>query len=101
MIELWEFSFIPLKDNRSCWDIVKNCVNMWAGAKQEVKQSSTFQKQLDTLLDLRPDLYRSLSDLKEFLKKSGNSALEIDYQFFKGQLQHSQATTCLPKNMWF
>ena len=68
-------------------------MNRWVDAKEEVKKSTTFQNQLDSLLDLRPVSCSSLSSYKEHLKKSVNADWENDYLFFKDQLAHQQTTS--------
>ena len=52
VIYLWELSSIPTKEYRRCWDVVQKCIGQWIDAKNDVRKSSAFQLQLDTLLDL-------------------------------------------------
>ena len=87
--ELWTFSCIPTRDYCGCWSIVKQCVSKWVEAKQDMKKSSKFQKDLNTLLDCRPVTCKRLSSLKQALIKTGNPNWGIDYEFFKGQLKVS------------
>ena len=88
--DLWERSGIPAKDYRGCWDIVKQCIDKWTRAKKSEKESLKFQSDLNTLLDLRPVPYRTLSSLKVYLKKNDEINWKQDYDFFKGQLKHPQ-----------
>jgi len=91
--ELWTFSCIPMRDYRGCWSIVKQCVSKWAEAKQDMKKSPKFQKDLNTLLDCRPVTCKTLSSLKQALIKTCNTNWGIDYEFFKVQLTYPQTST--------
>ena len=90
---LWAFSYIPTRDYRGCWSIVKQYVSKWVEAKQDMKKSSKFQKDLNTLLKCRPVTCKTLSSLKQALIKTGNPNWVIDYKFFKGQLKYPQTST--------
>ena len=88
------FSYIPHKNYRGSWDIVKQfIISRWVNARQEEKKSAYFQKELNSLLDLRPASCATLPTLKHQLKSSGNVNWEEDYSFFKGLIRFPQTTS--------
>ena len=76
---LWVLACIPMKNYRSCWDIVQKCITNCVDAKKHVRKRTMFQNELNNLLDLRPITCSTLSALKEHLKKSGNPEWKTDY----------------------
>ena len=91
--DLWERARIPMKDYLGCWVIAKECITKWTNSRREIKMDSKFQKQLNTLLDIRPVNCKSLSALKIALKSKDPVNWSNDYDFFKGQLQYPQTTS--------
>ena len=52
-----------------------------------MKLARSVQKDLDSLLDVRPKHCFTLSDLKKFSRISNDANCESDLEFFKGQVQ--------------
>ena len=93
LTERWECSSIHMNNCPGCWDIVKDCVNMWPSAKKEVKQSFMLQNQLDRVLGLRPVIYMSSSGLKEHLRNQLDRVLglrPVIYKSSSGLKEHLQ-----------
>lgn len=93
IMDLWQRSCIPMKDQRRCWEAVQQCITKWTKAKKSKKMDPKFQVELDTLLDVRPVDCQKLSSLKDYMRKNDERNWDMDYAFFKGQLKHPQTTS--------
>ena len=96
LLHLWDRSAIPCKNFQESSRMVQRLVSRWTDAKQEEKSSDLFQKELNTLLDLRPDCFSTLSSLKCEIQKLRGADWEWDYNFFKGQLVYPQSSFMSP-----
>ena len=78
MQELWAYGPIPFKDNRGTIKIVSNLIDKWTSAKEAERKSDLFQKDLDTLLDIRPELCKDMEGLVRELKKRNGADWKND-----------------------
>lgn len=90
---LWEPSCIPMKYYCGCLEVLKQCVNRWTRAKKATTADLAFQNELNTLIDHHSVNCQTLLLLKVTMKKDDHANGDIDCEFFKRQLKHSQSTS--------
>ena len=98
VMDLWERSAIPHIDFKACAYKIQKIVSRWTNAKKDRKSDRTsprYQKELNNLLDLRPESLSTLPALKAELKKRGKN-WEDDYNFFKGQMVYPPTSFMSP-----
>ena len=98
LILLWERSAIPFKPYTSACRVILGEIMTWVNATEEDRKCENFQRNLNTLSDLRPKSLQTLSSLKSYLMSSGNPDWLRDYEFFKGQCSFPQTGTLGPRD---
>ena len=96
LLKLWDDGSIPCDNYRGACKVVQRLLEKWIDASDEQRRSTSFQNDLNKLLDIRPRSLQTLSALKSHLQSSGNADWLSDYNFFKGQCLFPQKNTMSP-----